>query len=253
MSGPSLEDLIESEEIGLELFHPGGLEITAELGRVCRIWKNNSVLDVGSGTGESALFLTTAFSCRVTGLDISDAMVAKATEKSRQGGVPVDFVRGDAHELPFAEGTFDAVISECTVSLLSKERAVAEMVRVAKPDGHVGIHDIYWRKETPQRIRQRLGEIGNESPETLQDWKSLFERCGLVDVVTVDKADLMQRWSHEIEKKIGPSGRLRMLFRILGRWGLRGLRTIRESERIFRSEYMGYGIIAGRKPEVPST
>ena len=43
-------------------------------------------------------------------------------------------------------------------------------------------------------------------------------------------------------------GKLSAIWRILNRWGIRGLLTIKKSEGIFRSEYMGYCLIVGRKP-----
>ena len=46
---------------------------------------------------------------------------------------------GNAHNLPFDMDSFDVVISECTTCILDKERAIAEMVRVTKPGGYVGI------------------------------------------------------------------------------------------------------------------
>jgi len=60
---PSLENLLISEEIGLEILHPGGLEITRDLAQLCHIGRVN-VLDVASGTGESAFFLAKNFNCK---------------------------------------------------------------------------------------------------------------------------------------------------------------------------------------------
>ena len=48
---PSLETLIEDLDLGLEVLHPGGLEITRELAQLCRIGRGARVLDVASGTG----------------------------------------------------------------------------------------------------------------------------------------------------------------------------------------------------------
>ena len=54
---PLLENLIESEDLGLEILHPGGLDITKELAELCNIGKDALVLDVASGTGKSACIL----------------------------------------------------------------------------------------------------------------------------------------------------------------------------------------------------
>ena len=244
---PSLENLIESEDLGLEVLHPGGLKITEELAKLCHIGKNKNVLDVASGTGESACYIAENFQCRVVGVDASEYMIERANKKAKERGLNIEFKKGDAHHLPFDDNTFDVVISECTTCLLDKERAIREMVRVTKPGGYVGIHDVCWKGDTPGYLKQRLAEIEGERPETLEGWKKLFEKAGLKDVITVDKSHLIPGWGKEIKKKIGLIGQLKIFFKVFKNWGIKGYKTIRESERIFQSKYMGYGIIVGRK------
>ena len=244
---PSLENLLESEDLGLEILHPGGLAITEEMAVACQIGAESRVLEVASGTGESACFLAERFACSVVGLDASERMVAKARAKAAQRQLPIEFHTGDAHKLPFENDQFDAVLSECTLCLLDKERAIAEMVRVAKPGGLVGVHDIAWRDDTPHQTKRRLAELEGEYPETLDGWKRLLEQAGLQDVVALDRTPLMAGWQKEISRELGITGRLRLLIKLLRKWGWAGYRAVRASELIFRSPYMGYGIITGRK------
>jgi|Deesub1362A_J573_1020465.scaffolds.fasta_scaffold00017_127 ubiquinone/menaquinone biosynthesis C-methylase UbiE len=245
---PSLESLIESEDLGLEVLHPGGLEITRELAELCHIQKSQKVLDVASGTGESACYIAENFGCEVVGVDASEYMVEKAKRKAENRGLNIGFRKADAHNLPFEDGTFDVVISECTTCLLDKEKAISEMVRVVKSGGYVGIHDVCWREGTPEEIKQKLADIEGEKPETLEGWKRLFERAGLKEVIAIDKSYLMHGWGKEIKKKIGIVGQIKIFLRMIKNWGISGYKAIRESERIFQSEHIGYGIIVGRKP-----
>lgn len=233
--------------MGLEVLHPGALEITEELAELCHIGKDTKVLDVASGTGESACFLVENFSCQVVGVDASDYMVQKAREKAKKRGLNIEFRKGDAHNLPFEDDCFDVVISECTVSLLDKEHAICEMARVTKSGGYVGIHDICWKEDTPENLKQRLEEIEDERPETLEGWKGLFEKAGLKDVMAVDKSYLIPGWGEEIKKKIGIKGELKIFLKVFRNWGISGYKSLRESEQIFKSPYMGYCIIVGRK------
>jgi arsenite methyltransferase len=244
---PSLENLIESEDLGFEILHPGGLEITGELAELCRIGKDAFVVDVASGTGESACYLAEQFGARVVGVEMSDFMIAKAKKKARQRGLVVEFRKGDAHSLPFGDNIFDAAISECTTCILDKERAIKEMVRVVRPDGFVGIHDVCWKEDTPGKMKNRLEELEGERPETLGGWKALFEKAGLVDVSTADKSSLMPAWMKEFRTRLGLSGQLKIMLKIVRKWGLPGLLNARESESIFRSRHTGYGIIVGRR------
>lgn len=245
---PSLENLIESDHLGLATLHPGGLEITRELARLCQVGEDTTVLDVASGTGESASYLVEELGAQVIGVDISDYMVETARRKAAQRNLPIAFKQGDAHQLPFEDNKFDAAISECTTCILDKERAIREMVRVVRPGGYVGIHDLCWKPDTPENMKVRLAEIEGEKPETLEGWKGLFEKAGLVELKTLDKSFLIPTWTKNIRKQMGFYGEIKITLRVFRTWGFRGLRDVLESERIFQSPHIGYGIIVGQKP-----
>ena len=245
---PSLENLVESEDLGLEILHPGGLEITRELATLCHIEKDSKILDVAAGTGESACYLQENFGCQAVGIDASDDMVKRARKKTAERHLSVQSQKGDAHNLPFEDNTFDAVISECTTCILDKDRAIREMVRVAKHGGYVGIHDLCWKEGTSEHLKQRLAELEGEKPETLDRWKRLFEKAGLEAVRAVDKSYLISRWTKDVRKELGLIGKVKVFLKAIQNWGFKGVRRILESVRIFRSEHIEYGIVVGRKP-----
>lgn len=122
------------------------------------------------------------------------------------------------------------------------------MVRVAKPGGHVGCHDICWRNDTPPRVKARLADIEGERPETLDGWKNLCESGGLVGVQGFDRSALLPPWVRETMRALSMASRLRLARMALRRWGLRGLLDAWQSERIFQSKYAGYGLIVGTNP-----
>jgi len=243
----SLESLVESGELNFPTLHPGGLELTRELGELCRIGEGARVLDVCSGTGESACFLAGHFHCHVTGVDATARMVERAADRARTRGVEAKFHTGDAHQLPFADESFDAVICECTLCFLQKEKALGEMIRVARHGGWVGIHDLCWQETAPTFLRERLRVLETEDPETLRGWQGLFSRMGLPGAMVVDRSFLIAEWTQQARAALGLAGQCRVLWHVLRRWGLAGYRRIRESERIFSSPEMGYGIIVAQK------
>jgi SAM-dependent methyltransferase len=244
---PSLESLIESEDLGLEVLHPGGLEITRELAELCKVREDTSVLDVAAGTGESACYLAQHFGCSVVGVDASEYMVERATRKAKEKGVSVQFKIADAHSLPFESNSFDVVISECTTCILDKEKAIMEMARVTKPRGYVGIHDICWFEGTPDNLKRTLAEIEGENPETLEGWKNLFKASGLAEVAGYDRSDLVPGWTKGIKRQLGLRGQLTVFLKAIRNWGIKGLVNMWRSAQIFQSEHTGYGIIIGRK------
>lgn len=244
---PSLENLIETENIGLEVFHPGGLEMTRELADLCHIGKGTRVLDVASGTGESACYLTETSGARVTGVDKSEYLLQRARDKAALRNLEIEFKWGDAQQLDLPDDSFEAAISECTLCLLDKKRALNEMIRVTKPGGYVGIHDVCWLPDTPDRLKEQLAELESERPETLIGWQTLFERAGLTNIQTSDRSSAIADWTRTIKRSLGVRGQLELFRKIWRSWGLSGVYRVMQSERIFRSRYTGYGIIVGLK------
>lgn len=243
----SLERLIEIEELKLESLHPGGLDTTRELVELCKVGKGSEVLDVASGTGESACFIAQRFSAHVIGIDLSENMIRRATENARAKGLNVEFRQGDMQDLPFGDAMFDVVISECTLCLGHKERVLAEMARVAKPGGRVGMHDLYWTPDAPSEVKNALVDLEGERPETLDGWERLFRKAGLANLIIADKSELARRWMKSSRQQLGAAGLLALGWKVLRRWGLRGLVRILRSERIFSGKHLGYCIVVGTK------
>ena len=96
------------------------------------------VLDACCGTGDLALACARA-GARVTGLDFSERML----ERARRKGPALEWVQGDALELPFPDASFDgATVGFGVRNLEDLERGLAELRRVLRPGGRVGVLEI---------------------------------------------------------------------------------------------------------------
>lgn len=105
------------------------------------------VLDVGAGTGALSL-LAAEIGHRVTGIDLSEAMLAKARTKAAERGLPLDFVLGAAEEPP--PGPFDAVIERhVTWTLPDPGEALRAWRAVTRPGGTLVIFGGSWAGEGP--------------------------------------------------------------------------------------------------------
>ncbi len=97
-----------------------------------------SVLDVACGTGDMCVELLKR-GCTVTGIDLSDEMLAIARRKAASANFQFsifNFQLGNAEALPFAEGEFDAVTCAFGVrNFVHLEQGLGEMLRVLKPGG----------------------------------------------------------------------------------------------------------------------
>lgn len=94
-----------------------------------------SILDIGTGTGFFAILMA-HLGHRVTGIDLTPAMLEEASAMASGLGLDIDFRQMDAQQLVFPDGTFDVVLSRnLTWTLPEPEKAYAEWYRVLKPGG----------------------------------------------------------------------------------------------------------------------
>lgn len=243
----SLEAAIESGILRLDSLHPGGIATTLELIEACGVSAGSRVLDVASGSGETACVLAERFGARVDGVDHSEEMIRTARDKARVRGFDVTFQAADAGSLPFEDGVFDVAICECALCLLDKARVLAEMTRVVRPGGRVGMHDLCWHDDAPERLKSDLAELEDERPETLAGWERLFAEAGLVRIRTLDLSSVKAGWMRDSTRQLGVTGLLRVGARIVRRWGIAGLWTILRSQRVFADRRLGYGIVIGTR------
>ena len=101
------------------------------------------VLDVACGVGRLTLMIA-RLTRRVTGIDLTAAMIDQARSlQSQQGITNVDWRVGDILPLPFPDGAFSLVVSQSAFHHLAEPAAVlAEMVRVCAHDGRIAINDL---------------------------------------------------------------------------------------------------------------
>jgi|SRR5579884_204750 ubiquinone/menaquinone biosynthesis C-methylase UbiE len=182
--------------------HPGGAELTRHLGEQLGLGPADHVLDVASGAGTSAFVLADTFGCRVTGVEYGAGNVAEANARTH----PLcEFHQADAERLPFEEGSFDAVISECAFCIFpDKPAAAAEMFRVLRPGGRLGLTDITLQPErVPEGLRNLLGVvacIGDARP--VAEYRQILGRAGFVDFVEEDQSRHLSAMVQDIKKKI---------------------------------------------------
>ena len=110
-----------------------------------RIGPGQRVLDVACGAGNVAIPAALA-GADVTGLDIAPALLEQGAANAWAAGVDIEWVEGDAQGMPFDDAGFDVVTSAVGVMFCpSHEQAAAELVRVCRPGGSIGL--INWTPE----------------------------------------------------------------------------------------------------------
>ena len=120
------------------------------------------VLDLGAGTGDLSAEFRRQGAARVTGLDVSAAMLARAEQKFGADGI--DWLQGDALHLPFDDASFDVVASAFVLrNLPDLAGSLAEMARVLKPGGRLVGLDI---THPPDSAWGKLLRVGFEEGVT---------------------------------------------------------------------------------------
>ena len=105
-----------------------------------------SILDVATGTAGVAIALAAKTNARITGVDISDAMLERGRARVRKANLAgrVSLEPARAEDLPFASGSFDAVSFTYLLRYVADPAAtVAELARVIRPGGHMASLDFY--------------------------------------------------------------------------------------------------------------
>lgn len=110
--------------------------------RLAHVTAGEAVLDVGCGTGTLAIAgrPLVGSTGRVAGVDASPEMIARAKGKARKAAADIDFRLARADSLPFAEASFDVVVTTTVLHCLPREalvRCFTEMRRVLKPSGRL--------------------------------------------------------------------------------------------------------------------
>lgn len=139
-----IQEFKDKQREGWASFTPIEQITTPPAGRLVRfagVRPGQNVLDVGCGTGVVALTARRA-GARVTGLDLTPELLARAKEHSALPGFEdITWKQGDAEDLPFPDASFDVVLSQFGHMFAPRpEVTVKEMLRVLKPGGTIAFN-----------------------------------------------------------------------------------------------------------------
>jgi ubiquinone/menaquinone biosynthesis C-methylase UbiE len=146
------------------------------------------VLDLGCGTGLFARKLASESPrAQVLAIDLSRPMIEEAMAQAREAGAPVDFIRAQMPELPFHDGTLNAVLMAGSLQLVEGlEVLMRELFRVLSPGG-VWVASTFQPPAPLKPLHRALGLFGR--PEEVL--RSAAERAGFARFERVQMAPVM--------------------------------------------------------------
>jgi len=155
------------------------------------------VLDLGAGAGFDCFLAANKVGKKgkVIGVDMTPEMLEKARENVEKGGYDnVEFRLGEIENLPVADNSVDAIISNCVINLaLDKRKVFEDAFRVLKPEGRLMISDIVLLKELPTEIMNSVeAYVGCVSGAVLKDeYIKAIEQAGFQDVRIEDETSFL--------------------------------------------------------------
>src|SRR5690606_18999980 len=155
---------------------------------VAELREGERVLDLGSGGGIDVLLSARRVGStgRAFGVDMTDEMLVLAQRNAAEAGATnVEFLKGTIEALPLPADSIDVVISNCVVNLAADKPAVfAEIARVLRPGGRIGITDIVAEDAlTPEQRAERGSYTGCIAGAlSFSEFEAGLREVGLTDV-----------------------------------------------------------------------
>ena len=155
-AGRDLGALTTADLAPVDEFHLGWHPQTVDLAARLALPPGSRLLDIGSGIGGPARYFAEKHGCTVTGIDLTPAFVAAATELSARTGLAdrTRFVEGSALDLPFEDGSFDAAtLFHVGMNIADKARLFAEARRALRQGGTFAVYEVMRKGQGPCRSR----------------------------------------------------------------------------------------------------
>jgi ubiquinone/menaquinone biosynthesis C-methylase UbiE len=143
--GKAINSVTVNDLAPVDEFHIGGRQASEDFLGQLDLSPNKHVLDVGCGLGGAARFVTSRYSCRVTGIDLTPEYVKTGNTLCKWVGLDknISLHQGSALAMPFAERAFDgAYMLHVGMNIDDKAKLCSEVFRVLRSNALFGIYDV---------------------------------------------------------------------------------------------------------------
>lgn len=212
--GRGLAEKLGYQRTDLDRIPAAAIESFAGVGHyfdLANLKEGEKVLDLGSGSGMDVFVaaLKVGNTGHVSGVDMTDEQLSKSERLRKENNFDnVSFHKSYIEKLPFADSSFDAVISNGVINLSAqKQKVFAEVARVLKPTGRMVIADIVTEKQLPKNVTCNstlwAACIGGASQQ--DDYRNTIEQPGMkvISVKTNDAYSFISKSAKGASKEYG--------------------------------------------------
>ncbi len=180
-----LNSIPQGSDMGLGCGNPVALASLRE---------GETVVDLGSGGGIDCFLAAKKVGAKgkIIGVDMTPEMIDKARENARKTNHSnVEFRLGEIENLPVADNTADAIISNCVINLTpNKKKVFEEAFRVLKPGGRIMVSDIVLTKELPEAMKKGAHPASCVQGAIMKDkYVETIRNAGFQNVEITEKQD----------------------------------------------------------------
>lgn len=184
-------------KLAVDHAHPGGIGLTETLVSRLLIQSGCRVLDVGCGTGGTAVYLSEKAGARVTGVDLHPVMVEQAKKRASASSVSPRILQGSAEKLPFTSESFDCILSESVTAFTNVKRSLPEYYRVLIPGGQLAAIEMTLNSPLDVQNKQAIKTVyGVDDVRTEEEWITAWKDAGFSGIRSF-RANEFQNYSKD--------------------------------------------------------
>lgn len=193
--------------LGLGGAHPGGIELTKKILNDHNIHKEDKILEVGCGTGQTSAYLSMN-GYDITPVDSHPLMIEKANKRFKELNLNCHAFKKDIHESIFEHESFDVILAESVLSFTKLTRTIPQLTKLLKKKGKIIAVEMTKTDALSKDLEQNLKKF-YQLPQILSEyeWKKILSENGLeiqimglsLDELPISEQELSP--SDKIEKK----------------------------------------------------
>lgn len=167
--------------------HPGGFALTQSILKDVTIKPSDHVLDIGCGTGQTANFLLTKFSCNVTAIDNHALMVEKTKDRFKHHDTLITVLQDDAQNLNLQDDSFEFIVAESVIAFTEISKTLKELFRVLKKDGSLFMIEMTAERKLPVEIQRKACTLyGIEEILSEEEWIIKLKEVGFEQIAILE-------------------------------------------------------------------